>query len=117
MVKVAPYDSAEFLTTPEAISAYLDEVLETNDAALIAHAIGVIARASSMSEIARKSGLARESLYRALSGEGKTEFSTIVKVLAALNLHLKVEPIDKPRVKMPRKALTKPPQRKRMAMA
>lgn len=95
-IKVAPYDSAEFLGTPEAVAAYMDEALETNDAALISHALGVVARAKSMTEIARKTGLSRESLYRALSAEGKPELGTVLKVLAALDLQLKAEPAPKP---------------------
>lgn len=106
-IKVAPYDSAEFLGTPEAVAAYMDEALESNDAALISHALGVVARAKSMTEIARKTGLSRESLYRALSAEGKPELGTVMKVLAALDLQLKAEPVrhSPPKRAAPRKHL------------
>jgi probable addiction module antidote protein len=62
--------------------------LEENDAALVAAALGDIARAKGMSEIARQTGLGRESLYKALSAEGNPEFSTVLKVIRALGLRL-----------------------------
>jgi probable addiction module antidote protein len=90
--KTAPYDSAEFLNSPKAIQFYMEEVMESGDAQLITHALGVVARAKSMSEIARKSGLSRESLYRSLSPSGKPEFGTVMSVLKALDLGLSVKP-------------------------
>jgi probable addiction module antidote protein len=92
VVKTAPYDSAEFLNSPKAIQFYIEEALESGDAQLITHALGVVARAKSMSEIARKSGLSRESLYRSLSPSGKPEFGTVMNVLKALDLGLSVKP-------------------------
>jgi probable addiction module antidote protein len=89
MIKAVPYDSAEFLRTPAAIQHYMNEALATGDASLIAHALGTVARANSMTEIAGKTGLSRESLYRALSVDGHPEFATIVKVMKALNLQLR----------------------------
>jgi probable addiction module antidote protein len=88
MIKTAPYDSAEFLHTSEAVQHYMDEALATGDPALIAHALGTVARAKSMTEISRKTGLSRESLYRALSADGHPELATIMKVLKALDLRL-----------------------------
>src|SRR3954469_10584304 len=85
-----PYDSAEFLDSPEAIQFYIEEAMESGDAQLITHALGVVARAKSMSEIARKSGLSRESLYRSLSPSGKPEFGTVMSVLKALVIGLSV---------------------------
>jgi probable addiction module antidote protein len=70
----------------------VEEAMESGDAQLITHALGVVARAKSMSEIARKSGLSRESLYRSLSPSGKPEFGTVVNVLKALDLDLSVKP-------------------------
>jgi probable addiction module antidote protein len=67
--KAAPYDSAEFLNSPKAVQFYMEEAMESGDAQLITHALGVVARAKSMSEVARKSGLSRESLYRSLHRE------------------------------------------------
>jgi probable addiction module antidote protein len=90
--KTAPYDSAEFLNSPEAVQFYMEEAMESGDPQLITHALVVVARAKSMSDIARKSGLSRESLYRSLSPTGKPEFGTIMSVLKALDLGLSVKP-------------------------
>jgi probable addiction module antidote protein len=90
MTKSSRYDSAEFLDTPEAIQFYMEEALESDDPSLIAHALGVVARATSMSAVARKSGLSRESLYRSLSATGKPEIGTVIRVLGALDLKLSV---------------------------
>ena len=88
--KTTIFDSAEYLDSEEAINAYMEGVLESGDTAFIAHSIGVIARARGMSQIAKKSGLSRESLYKALSGEGNPEFSTIIRVLQALELKFSI---------------------------
>src|SRR4051794_39442104 len=90
--KTAPYDTAEFLDSPKAIRFYMEEAMESGDPRLITHALGVVARAKSMSDIARKSGLSRESLYRSLSPTGKPEFGTIMSVLKALDLGLSIKP-------------------------
>lgn len=87
-----PWDPAEHLESEEDIAAYLEAALEEGDAALIAAAIGDIARAKGMTQIAREAGLGRESLYKALSPGGNPEFSTILKVLAALGLRLHAAP-------------------------
>jgi probable addiction module antidote protein len=89
--KTIAWDSAAHLETEEDIAAYLDAVLEEGDPALVAHAIGIVARARGMSEIAKASGLTRPSLYKSLSSDGKPEFETIVKVLKALGLRLSVQ--------------------------
>ena len=65
-----PYDTAEYLDSEEAIAAYNDAVLEDGDPALIAHALGTVARARGMSQLAREAGLSRENRYRALAAEG-----------------------------------------------
>jgi len=91
MTKTLPYDSAEFLKDPEAIQHYMDEAFATGDPSFIAHALGTVARAKSMTEIARKTGLSRESLYRALSADGHPELATIMKVLRALDLRLSTQ--------------------------
>ena len=88
--KTIAWDSAAHLGSEEDIAAYLDAVLEEGDPALVAHAIGIVARARGMSEIAEASGLTRASLYKALSAEGKPEFATIMKVMQALGLRLAV---------------------------
>ena len=91
-IKTRPYDSAEYLDTPEAIAEYLTDALEEDDPRFIAKAIGTAARARGMSEIAREAGVSRENLYRALSGDTKPEFDTIRRVLDALGVRLEVKP-------------------------
>ena len=85
-----PYDVAEFLETPEEMAAYLEACIEeaNGDAAFIAKALGDIARAKGMTQIARETGLSRESLYKALSGERSPSFDTVLKVVSALGLKL-----------------------------
>ena len=87
------YDVAEHLRTPEEMAAYLEACLEEadGDAAFIAKALGDIARAKGMSQVARDAGLSRESLYKALSGERVPGFDTILKVTKALGLRLHAE--------------------------
>ncbi len=84
------YDVAEHLRTPEEMAAYLEACLEdaTGDAALVAKALGDIARAKGMAQVARGAGLSRESLYKALSGDRSPSFDTILKVVGALGLKL-----------------------------
>jgi probable addiction module antidote protein len=88
------WDSAEYLATQEDMALYLDACIEEagDDPAFIAKALGNIARAHNMSELARKTGLSREGLYKALSGEGNPSFSTIMKVAKALGLGLSFVP-------------------------
>lgn len=86
--KFSRWDSAKHLKTDEDIAAYLDAVLEENDPALITHALGVIARAKGMAQLAHDTGLGRESLYKALSADGNPEFATVLKVVRALGLKL-----------------------------
>lgn len=88
--KTSSYDVAEHLRTPEEMAAYLDAWLEEapDDAAGIARALGNIARARGMTQVAKDAGLSRESLYRALSAEGNPSFSTVLKVARALGVKL-----------------------------
>lgn len=88
IVKTRPWDAAEHLETDEDIAAYLEAAFEEGEASLVAAALGDIARAKGMSQIARDTGLGRESLYKALSAEGNPEFATIMKVVEALGLKL-----------------------------
>ena len=83
-----PWDAAEHLETEEDMAAYLEAALEDGNPSLVAAALGDIARAKGMTEIARETGLGRESLYKALSADGNPEFSTILKVIRALGLRL-----------------------------
>lgn len=87
-----PYDAAEYLETAEDMAAYLEAALEDGEPAVVVHALGAIARAYGMSQVARASGLGRESLYKALSPEGNPEFATVLKVVRALGLRLHAEP-------------------------
>ena len=91
--KTTPYDVAEHLRTPEEMAAYLDAWLEEapDDAAGIARALGDIARAKGMTQVAKDAGLSRESLYRALSAEGNPSFATVLKVARALGVKLHAE--------------------------
>ncbi|MBI2298864.1 MAG: putative addiction module antidote protein [Armatimonadetes bacterium] len=93
-----PWDAAEYLETEEDMAAYLEAALEEGDPALVAAVLGDIAlvaavlgdiaRAKGMAQIARDTGLGRESLYKALSPEGNPEFATVLKVVRALGLRL-----------------------------
>jgi probable addiction module antidote protein len=82
------YDPAEDLDTPEAISVFVNEALKTDDAAYIAHALGVVARAKGMAGVARQAGLSREQLYRTLSNEGNPTLKTTLAVMKALGISL-----------------------------
>lgn len=86
--KTRPWDAAEHLETEADMAAYLEAVLEDGDPALVAAALGDIARAKGMTLIARKTGMGRESLYKALSSEGNPELATVLKVVRALGLKL-----------------------------
>lgn len=87
------YDVAEHLRTPEEMAAYLEACLEEadGDAAFIAKALGDIARAKGMSQVARDAGLSRESLYKALSGDRAPSLDTVLKVIGALGIKLHAE--------------------------
>ena len=91
--KTVPYDVAEQLRTPEEMAAYLDAWLEEapDDVSGIARALGDIARAKGMSQVARDAGLSRESLYNALSENGNPSFATVLKVARALGVRLHAE--------------------------
>ena len=84
------YDVAEHLRTPQEMVAYIEACFEEagGDAAFIARALGDVARAKGMSQVARDAGLSRESLYKALSGERSPDFDTILRVMNALGLQL-----------------------------
>lgn len=92
--KTTPYDVAEHLRTPEEMAAYLDAWLDEapDDVAGIARALGDIARAKGMAQVARDAGLSRESLYRALSADGNPSFATVLKVARALGVRLHAQP-------------------------
>lgn len=86
------FDMAEHLDSDQAIAEYLSIVMEENDPAEFAHALGTIARAKGMTEVARASGLTREALYKALRPTPQPRFDTIMKVVHALGLQISVQP-------------------------
>jgi len=92
-LKLRKWDSAEHLKTDEDMAAYLEACLQESgdDAAFIAKALGNIARAKGMTQLSKDTGLGRESLYKALSGEGNPSFATILKVTHALGLKFHVQ--------------------------
>ena len=92
-IKLRKWDSAEHLRSDEDIALYLDACLAEagDDPAFIAKALGNIARARGMSQLSRETGLGRESLYKALSGQGNPSFATILKVIHALGVKLHAE--------------------------
>jgi len=87
------FDPAQYLDNEESIAVYLTGILEANDAALLASALGDIARARGMSEIARAAGITREALYKALRPNSAPRFDTISRVCAALGVRLVAEPL------------------------
>ena len=87
--KTAPYDAAEYLKTPEQMAAYLEAALEEGDPRFIAKALGNLARARGMSQLAKDTGLTREALYTSLSESGNPTLATLLKVTHALGIQLK----------------------------
>lgn len=93
--KTTKWDSAEFLTDDTRIAAYLAAAFEEagDDSAFIAKALGTVARARGMTDLAKKTGMSRAALYKALSGEGNPEFGTILKVAGAMGYKLVPAPL------------------------
>lgn len=89
--KLANYDPAAALVDKESIALFMTEAFETGDAGYVAHALGVVARAEGMSEIARKTGLSREQLYRTLSENGNPTLKTTLAVMKALGVDPKAK--------------------------
>ena len=88
-LKTTPWDPSEYLNSPKAIAAYLEAAFEDGDPALIAAALGDIARAIGMTDLAARSGVTREALYKALSPAGDPRLSTFLGVMKALGIKLK----------------------------
>jgi probable addiction module antidote protein len=86
--KIMPYDPAEDLQSEEAIAAFMEEAFKTGDAGFIAHALGIVARAKGMAQIAQEAGLSREQLYRSLSSGGNQTLKTTLAVMKALGVEL-----------------------------
>ncbi|MCL1960483.1 MAG: putative addiction module antidote protein [Desulfovibrionaceae bacterium] len=87
------FDAAQYLDSDEMIAAYLAVSMEDDDPAELVRALGTVARARGMTQLARETGLAREALYRSLSADGNPSFATITKVMHTLGLKLVPQPI------------------------
>jgi probable addiction module antidote protein len=91
-IKITPYDTADYLETPESVIEYLNVVFADGDPKLIATALGNVARSKGMSEIAKKTNLDRSGLYKSLSKEGEPKFATVIKVMNSIGFRLMVTP-------------------------
>lgn len=89
--KLTPYDPAEDLASDDAIAVFMAEAFATEDARYIAHALGVVARAKGMTQIARETGLSREQLYRSFGENGNPTLKTTIAVMKALGIRLSAE--------------------------
>lgn len=100
------YDAADYLQTPEARAAYLEVIFEEygDDARMVAKALGDVARAQGMQQIAKETGLNREGLYQALSGKGNPSFDTVLKVMNAVGVELRPKALSRRRVDLQAKA-------------
>ena len=85
-----PFNADEYLNTPESQAELLTDAFETGDAAYIAHALGIVAKARGMTQIAREAGVTREALYKALSSDGDPKLTTLLGVMKALGIRLSV---------------------------
>ena len=95
-IKTRTFDAARHLSTPEAQAEYLSAMMEGNDPELIRHAMGMIARARGMADLARAAGLGPKSLYKTLGEDGNPELGTFLKVLSAMGLRLGVQAVGNP---------------------
>jgi probable addiction module antidote protein len=93
MIQTKPFDAAQHLTSAESQTELLNDALATGNAAYIANALGVIARARGMTEVAKQAGITREALYKSLSGEGDPRLTTLMGVARALGFKLVAEPV------------------------
>jgi probable addiction module antidote protein len=91
VIKTLPFDPARHITSPEAEAELLSDAMQTGDAGYIANALGVIARARGMTEVARGAGITREALYRALSEDGDPRLTTLLGVMRSLGFRLSVQ--------------------------
>jgi probable addiction module antidote protein len=91
-IETTPFDASEFLTSAESQAELLADAFESGDVTYIAHALGVIAKAKGMTNVAREAGVTREALYKALSERGDPRLSTLLGVAKALGLKLKAVP-------------------------
>lgn len=101
------FDASELLDTPVRRAAYLTAAFETGDPDEVRDALGVVARARGLAEVAREARLSRTSLYKALGASGNPEFGTVVRVLASLGIRLTATPVVQPRKSAHRTVATK----------
>lgn len=92
-IELTPFDTAQYLTDPEDQAELLADAIASGDASIIAKALGLVARAHGMTELANETGLQRQALYRALSDKGNPTLETLVKVLPALGLEMSISPV------------------------
>lgn len=92
--KLVPFDAAKYLTDDEAVAEYMNAVLESEDFDLLLLALGDVARARGMAQVAKDAGLGRESLYKALAPGAKPRFDTVLKVARALGVRLTAHPVE-----------------------
>jgi probable addiction module antidote protein len=92
-LKLVPFDAARYLDDDEAIAEYMTAVLEANDPDLLLLALGDVARAKGMAQVAKDAGLGRESLYKALTPGAKPRFDTVLKVAKALGVKFTAQPV------------------------
>ena len=97
-VAFSPFDAADYLRDEADIAAYLDAAVAEDDPAVLARALGAIARARNMSDLARETGLTRQSLYKSLSGKGNPSLDTIMRVTSALGLRMTFKKRQRPHV-------------------
>lgn len=89
--KTIPWKTEDYLDTPDRVAAYLEAVFEDGDPALINHALGAVARSKGMTVVARRTGLGRQSLYKALAPRGRPEFLTVLKVIQAIGMKMTIK--------------------------
>ena len=97
MLKTTRFDAVDYLDSEERQAAYITAALETGDAAFVRDAIGIVARARGMGQVAKTADLNRESLYKALGATGNPEFGTVMRVMRALGLTLAAHPVERKR--------------------
>ncbi len=91
--KLTRFDAAKYLDDEESQAAFLEDAVESGDSSYIAHALGVVARARGMTQVAKDAGVTREALYKALSQDGDPRLSTLMGVIKALNMKIDIRPI------------------------
>ncbi len=95
VLKTSIWDSAELLDSPERMAAYVEAAFEDGDPSLITHALGVVARARGMSQLAKEAGLSRDAMYKAFQPDGNPTLQTLMSVMKALGMKLSVEAVSR----------------------